>query len=139
MMSSVDAEPKAGKSKPWLPAKWDYEADVVVVGYGGAGVCAAVVAHDAGAQVLILEKAPFAGGNTGCSRGGLRPHQGVRRNQILPGFDCRAPSTKNRSARLPKPWSRFPKDLRNGALNSSVSRWHPSSPHCRDPNVSISA
>jgi len=72
IMSSVDADPHVGRAKPWLPAQWDFEADVVVVGYGGAGVCAAVVAHDAGAQVLILEKAPFAGGNTGCSRGGLR-------------------------------------------------------------------
>ncbi len=71
-MSSVDAEQKAGRSKPWLPEKWDCEADVVIVGYGGAGVCAAIVAHDAGAQALILEKAPFGGGNTGCSRGSMR-------------------------------------------------------------------
>lgn len=71
-MNSVDAEPRAERAKPWLPEKWDIEADVVVVGYGGAGVCAAIAAHDAGAQVLILEKAPVAGGNTGCSRGGMR-------------------------------------------------------------------
>ena len=44
------------ETKPWLPAKWDYEADVVVVGYGGAGAAAAIEAHDAGATVLILEK-----------------------------------------------------------------------------------
>jgi succinate dehydrogenase/fumarate reductase flavoprotein subunit len=31
---------------------------VVVVGYGGAGVCAAITAHDAGAKVLVLEKSP---------------------------------------------------------------------------------
>lgn len=38
--------------------KWDHEADVVVVGYGGAGVVAAITAHDAGANVLVLEKSP---------------------------------------------------------------------------------
>lgn len=37
--------------------KWTAEADVVVVGYGGAGAVTAVSAADAGADVLILEKA----------------------------------------------------------------------------------
>ncbi len=41
-----------------VPAKWDLEADVVVVGYGGAGAVTAMTAHDAGAKVLILEKQP---------------------------------------------------------------------------------
>src|SRR6185437_6866292 len=41
-------------------------ADVVVVGFGAAGVAASVTAHDLGARVLILEKAPEGehGGNT---------------------------------------------------------------------------
>ncbi len=48
------------------PAKWDEEVDVVVVGYGFAGTTAAITAHDAGANVLMLEKAPEAekGGNS---------------------------------------------------------------------------
>ncbi|MGA8760555.1 MAG: FAD-binding protein [Stellaceae bacterium] len=48
------------------PDKWDIEADVVVVGFGAAGVAAAVTAHDLGADVVILEKAPEGehGGNT---------------------------------------------------------------------------
>lgn len=48
------------------PTTWDMEADVVIIGYGGAGVAAAVTAHDLGAKVLILEKAPEGhhGGNT---------------------------------------------------------------------------
>ncbi len=37
---------------------WAEEADVVVVGYGGAGAVTAITAHDAGARVLILEKQP---------------------------------------------------------------------------------
>lgn len=46
--------------------KWDVEADVVVVGFGAAGVAASVTAHDLGAKVVILEKAPEGqeGGNT---------------------------------------------------------------------------
>lgn len=49
-----------------IPESWDREADVVVVGFGGAGVATAVTAHDLGAEVAILEKAPeaHAGGNT---------------------------------------------------------------------------
>ena len=35
---------------------WDMEADVVVVGFGGAGACAAIEAADNGATVLLLEK-----------------------------------------------------------------------------------
>jgi 3-oxosteroid 1-dehydrogenase len=38
-----------------IPA-WDHEADVVIVGYGGAGAVTAITAHDLGAKVLILEK-----------------------------------------------------------------------------------
>ncbi len=51
---------------PWLPEKWDYEADVVVVGWGGAGSAASIVAHDEGAKVLLLEKMPEGkeGGST---------------------------------------------------------------------------
>jgi succinate dehydrogenase/fumarate reductase flavoprotein subunit len=52
--------------QPWLPEKWDREADVVVVGFGGAGAATAITAHDLGATVLMLEKAPEGeeGGNT---------------------------------------------------------------------------
>ena len=46
--------------------EWDTDADVVIVGFGGAGAAAAVTAHDLGAKVLMLEKAPEGeeGGNT---------------------------------------------------------------------------
>ena len=54
---------------PWLPEKWDKEADVVVVGFGGAGGSAAIAAHDAGAEVLVLEKMPVPGGQTVVSGG----------------------------------------------------------------------
>ncbi|MCJ7744006.1 MAG: FAD-binding protein, partial [Dehalococcoidales bacterium] len=62
--------PPAGEcppaATPWIPAKWDYEADVVVLGVGFAGQAAAIEAADLGASVLALEKSPreHAGGNS---------------------------------------------------------------------------
>jgi tricarballylate dehydrogenase len=49
-------------------------ADVVVVGAGNAALCAALAAAQAGARVLVLEKAPFAerGGNSRFTGGLLR-------------------------------------------------------------------
>ena len=46
-----------------IPSKWDREADVVVLGFGGAGTVAAVTAFDQGACVLVLEKQSFGGGD----------------------------------------------------------------------------
>lgn len=40
------------------------KTDVVVIGAGGAGLAAAVSAHQNGAKVLVLEKMPMVGGNT---------------------------------------------------------------------------
>jgi len=34
----------------------EHIADVIIVGFGGAGGCAAIAAHDQGAKVIILEK-----------------------------------------------------------------------------------
>lgn len=43
---------------------WSQEADVVVVGAGGAGFAAAIEAANAGASVLLLEKASAVGGDS---------------------------------------------------------------------------
>lgn len=38
--------------------QWDYETEVLVIGYGGAGASTAIEAADNGAKVLIIEKNP---------------------------------------------------------------------------------
>src|SRR5438045_9252111 len=50
------------------------EYDVVVVGAGNAGMCAALAAREEGARVLVLEAAPFdeRGGNSRYTAGALR-------------------------------------------------------------------
>ncbi len=57
--------------EPWLPERWDKETDVVVIGYGGGGAVTALTARNQGAEVLVLEKAPYGGGNSICIGGGL--------------------------------------------------------------------
>lgn len=46
-------------------------ADVVVVGAGGAGMTAAIVASDAGKKVIIVESQDVAGGNSVRATGGM--------------------------------------------------------------------
>lgn len=48
---------------------WDYETDVVIVGSGAAGYSTAITANYNGSQVIMLEKAPDAGGTTARSGG----------------------------------------------------------------------
>ena len=53
-------------------AVWDIEADVVVLGSGGAALTAAIAAHDFGAKdVVVLEKSGMVGGTTAMSGGML--------------------------------------------------------------------
>ncbi|MEG1247020.1 FAD-binding protein, partial [Gordonibacter sp.] len=50
-------------SGDWMPKTWDYECDVLVIGYGGAGMWSSLIAADEGGQkVIVLEKAPERGG-----------------------------------------------------------------------------
>ncbi|MDR5804832.1 FAD-dependent oxidoreductase [Caballeronia sp. LZ001] len=49
--------------------RWDRETDVIVVGFGGAGACAALEAHEAGAEVLLVDR--FDGGGATARSGGI--------------------------------------------------------------------
>ena len=68
-LSNEQSNRCAGRA-PWLPERWDDEADLVIVGYGGAGAIAAITAKYEGASCIVLEKSPVAdGGNTAVSGG----------------------------------------------------------------------
>ena len=49
--------------------RWDHEADIVVVGFGAAGACAALEAARSGARVLLVETAAGNGGTSAMSGG----------------------------------------------------------------------
>ena len=57
---------------------WDEEAEVVIVGLGAAGSCAAIEAREAGAEVLVLERASGGGGLTASAAGHLYMGGGTR-------------------------------------------------------------
>lgn len=58
--------------------QWDEETDVAVVGMGAAGCCAAIAAREAGADVLVLERASGPGGLTASAAGHLYLGGGTR-------------------------------------------------------------
>ncbi|MBQ9629423.1 MAG: FAD-dependent oxidoreductase, partial [Synergistaceae bacterium] len=48
-----------------------YDADIVIVGAGGAGMVAAITAADAGKKVILIEKQAMTGGNSVRATGGM--------------------------------------------------------------------
>ena len=50
----------------------DYETDVLVIGAGGAGASAAIEAHEAGANVMIVTKLRMGDANTMMAEGGIQ-------------------------------------------------------------------
>ena len=61
------------KTSPTQPRRvqniteWHSETDVAIVGFGGAGACAAIEASDAGSEVIIYEVSSASGGSTALS------------------------------------------------------------------------
>jgi succinate dehydrogenase/fumarate reductase flavoprotein subunit len=59
-------------------ASWDDTADVVIAGLGVAGACAAIEAREAGADVLVFERASGGGGTTANAAGHVYLGAGTR-------------------------------------------------------------
>jgi urocanate reductase len=67
----VSALEKADKAEVTYEDPASTDADVIVLGAGGAGMCAALTAANEGKSVIIIEKMPSIGGNTMLSGGGM--------------------------------------------------------------------
>lgn len=55
-----------------------HDCDILIVGYGIAGACAAIEAREAGADVLVLERASAGGGTSALSEGVIYLGGGTR-------------------------------------------------------------
>lgn len=64
-----DAAQRPNGTQTAVPEAWDLEADVVVIGFGAAGACAALEATMAGADVIVLDR--FGGGGATALSGGV--------------------------------------------------------------------
>ncbi|QQO11273.1 FAD-dependent oxidoreductase [Breznakiella homolactica] len=67
-----------GSGSGTLPKSWDQEADVVVVGAGGAGLMAAIQAYDAGASVAVIDKSASSYLSATVLSGGLFTASGTK-------------------------------------------------------------
>ncbi|MEA3247916.1 MAG: FAD-binding oxidoreductase [Gemmatimonadota bacterium] len=68
------------------PLTGDHEADLVIVGAGMAGICAALRAMKSGRRVTILERNVFGGSSTGKSAGFLTPDSELELSQLMRRF-----------------------------------------------------
>lgn len=74
----ISAEQEADEEK---------NADVIVIGAGGAGLAAAVTAAEEGATVIVIEKMPKAGGNTVISGGAHNAADPDRQSKMNPPIE----------------------------------------------------
>lgn len=83
-LTSAGLDPNDYMTKADNGAKADavsYDADVVVVGAGGAGMSAAIAAADAGQSVIILESQAMVGGNSVRATGGMNAAKTVYQDE----------------------------------------------------------
>ena len=70
-IAALDANRKDLGSEEAPKDEKTVETDIVIIGGGGAGMAAAIMAHQAGMNFVILEKMPYVGGNTTKATGGM--------------------------------------------------------------------
>lgn len=78
-----NVEPPLVLSDP-AEIEWDDGTDVVVVGFGGAGACAAIQARELGADVIAIDR--FGGGGATAYSGGVT-YAGATRFQREAGYE----------------------------------------------------
>jgi succinate dehydrogenase/fumarate reductase flavoprotein subunit len=83
-----------------MTLSWDDEADVIVVGYGGAGASAAIAAHDGGAAVLLVEKDQGGGNTRLATRTYISPQNGPAARQHILALSAGALSEATLDAAL---------------------------------------
>lgn len=71
LAAMLQAKPRIEPDKIDL-ARVDYETDVLVIGGGGAGTSAAIMASEAGANVLLVTKLRVGDANTMMAEGGIQ-------------------------------------------------------------------
>ena len=69
--ADLSAFPAAEKAGGGIRTYESRDVDIAIIGAGGAGMTAAIKAAQAGKNVLLLEKMPYAGGNTTKATGGM--------------------------------------------------------------------
>ena len=67
----ASAAPFAALASEAAEGNWDYEADIIAVGAGGAGLSCAIEAIAQGMDVIVIESQPYVGGSSRLCNGGM--------------------------------------------------------------------
>lgn len=85
LLTACGSTPVNGGTEGKTERTWDYETDVLILGAGGAGMCAGYEATQAGAKALILEKTGNFGG-TSIRSGGIVQASGTKVQKELTAY-----------------------------------------------------